>query len=277
MTSNPRVSVLMPLYTPEPGYVRSAVESVLHQTLQDFELVVVEDPSSRTAEQVFREYADPRIRYFLNADRGSLIAQLNQGLQTTRADLVAVLDGDDVCIPTRLQRQLEYLQHHAEVSVLGSQITIIDQNGRKRGRRRYPLTHEAILHTLPRFNPLAHPSVMYRKGPVLDAGGYTFLQIEDFGPSFAVLDYELWARLARRGARFANHPESLLEYRVHSSAAKVTRLRETLRGTLELKRLYWQDQMDALGRARMLVERLMLRLPPKLVVRIFAATHFRRL
>jgi hypothetical protein len=153
------------------------------------------------------------------------------------------------------------------VSVLGSQITIIDQNGRKRGRRRYPLTHEAILRALPRFNPLAHPSVMYRRGPVLDAGGYTYPVNED---------YELWSRLAWRGVRFANHPESLLEYRIHPSALKATRLREILRGTLEIKRLYWQDRMDTLGRARMLLERLMLWLPPKAVAGLFAATHFRR-
>jgi glycosyltransferase involved in cell wall biosynthesis len=267
MASNPRVSVLMPLYAPEPAYLRSAIESLLQQTLEDFELLIVEDPSSPAAEHLIGHYADPRIRYFLNAHRGSLVESLNHGLELARADLVARLDGDDVCVPTRLQRQLEFLQHHAEVSVLGSQITIIDRNGRKCGRRRYPLTHEAILHALPRFNPLAHPSVMYRKAPILDAGGYAYPVNED---------YELWSRLARRGVRFANHPESLLEYRVHPSALKASQLRQILQGTLDIKRLYWQDRMDALGRARMLVERLMLRLPPQAVARLFAMTHFRR-
>ena len=190
MASNPRVSVLLPLYAPEPGYLRSTIDSVLCQTLEDFELLIVEDPSSRTAEDVIGQYTDPRIRYLLNPQRGSLVESLNHGLEMARADLVARLDGDDVCVPTRLQRQLEYLQQNAEVSVLGSQITIIDQNGRTRGRRQYPLTHEAILHTLPRFNPLAHPSVMYRRAPILDAGGYTYPVNED---------YELWSRLARRG------------------------------------------------------------------------------
>jgi glycosyltransferase involved in cell wall biosynthesis len=256
----------MPLYAAEPVYLRSALESVLRQTLEDFELLIVEDPSPRAAEQVVGQYADPRIRYVLNAQRGSLVKQLNQGLEAARAELVARFDGDDVCAPLRLQRQLEYLQQHAGVSVLGSQITIIDQHGRQRGRRRYPLTHEAILRSLPRFNPLAHPSVMYRKTPILDAGGYTFPETED---------YELWSRLARRGARFANHPESLLQYRIHPAAVKATRLRQILRATLEVKRLYWQDRMDTLGRARMLVERLMLRLPPQWVARLFAATHFR--
>ncbi len=267
MASNPRVSVLMPLYAPEPRYLRSAIQSVLQQTLEDFELLIVEDPSSPAAEHPSGQYADPRIRYFLNARRGSLVESLNYGLQLARADLVARLDGDDLCAPTRLQRQLEYLQRHAEVSVLGSQITIIDRHGRQRGRRRYPLTHEAILRALPRFNPLAHPSVMYRKAPILDAGGYTYPVNED---------YELWSRLARRGVRFANHPESLLEYRVHPSALKAARLREILRATLEIKRLYWQDRMDTLGRARMLVERLLLWLPPQAVAALFAATHFRR-
>ena len=180
MASNPRVSVLMPLYAPEPRYLRSAIQSVLQQTLEDFELLIVEDPSSPAAEHPSGQYADPRIRYFLNARRGSLVESLNYGLQLARADLVARLDGDDLCAPTRLQRQLEYLQRHAEVSVLGSQITIIDRHGRQRGRRRYPLTHEAILRALPRFNPLAHPSVMYRKAPILDAGGYTYPVNEDY-------------------------------------------------------------------------------------------------
>lgn len=116
-----------------------------------------------------------------------------------------------------------------------------------------------------RFNALAHPSVMFRKRVVLEAGGYRMPICNE--------DYELWSRLASLGVRFANHPEALLRYRLHPAGMKVARLRHIIRGTLEVKNRYWRRHMGLGARLRMLGEFLLLFLPPQLVVRLFMRTH----
>jgi hypothetical protein len=125
---------------------------------------------------------------------------------------------------------------------------------------------EAIVLGLTRYNALAHPSVMFRKEAVRAAGGYR---------AFFAEDYELWSRLARRGARFANHPEALVRYRIIPSGIRAAKVRATLRGTLEVKRLHWRNQMDLGGNLRMWAERLLLWLPAPLVLALFLKTQCR--
>ncbi len=263
----PLVSVLLPVLDPHPVYFRRAVESILAQTLGDFELVVVEDPAPRSAGEILADYADSRVRHVRNESRTGLVTQLNQGLAEARGDLVARMDADDVAEPDRLRRQCDLLGESPEVSVAGSQLRIIDEEGRHRGYRAYPLSHESILAALPRYNPLAHPSVMFRRAIVAGAGGYRSHSHNE--------DYDLWSRLAVSGHRFANHPEPLLRYRVHPGAVKATRLRTMIRGTLEVKERYWRGGMTVADRARLWGERCLLALPPWLVTELFKRTAFR--
>lgn len=266
MTNNPSISVLMPVLRPHPVYFREALESILSQTLADWELVIVEDPSESPAAAILAHFHDPRIRYQCNPQRTSLSDSLNLALALARAPLVARLDADDICEPDRLEQQCRFLGSHLEIDVLGSQITVIDQHGRTCGRRAYPLEHRSIREALPRFNPLAHPSVMFRRQAVLAAGGYQRKINED---------YDLWSRMAHSGSRFANHSEALLRYRIHPEGLKASQLRAILRDTLEIKRRYWASEMGLRARARMLAECALLRLPPGLVLRLFSALHVR--
>jgi glycosyltransferase involved in cell wall biosynthesis len=265
----PRVSVLMTVLKAHPVYFPQAVRSILAQTFPDFELLIVEDPSSSLAGPLLRSFDDPRIRHHLNPRRTSLIEQKNQGLAAARGDLVALIDADDVAEPDRLEKQVHFLETYPEVAVLGSQVRIIDGAGRSRGYRTFPLHHEAILRALPSIVPLSQPSVMLRKEAVLKAGGYAFRD-------YAVAeDYELWSRLALGGLRFANHAEALLRYRVHRGQMKATHLRETIRAILHIKRLYWRRHMDGGARLRAWVEWTMLAFPPLLVHRLFTLLQYR--
>lgn len=266
---SPRATVLMAVLNPDPVYFPQAVRSILAQTLTDFELLIIEDPSPRPAAPLLRPFHDRRICHHLNPQRTSLPQQKNQGLAAARGDLVAMFDADDIAEPDRLAKQVRFLERHPEVTVLGSQIRIIDQDGRPRGYRQFPLNHEAILHALPSFVPLSHPSVMLRKRPVLAAGGYCFHEYP------AAEDYELWSRLAQRGERFANHPEALLRYRVHPGQIKYRRLRDTIRAILRVKQMHWADTMDFWARGRSWIEWSMLALPPWLVLRLFMLTQYR--
>lgn len=198
VSQTPLVSIVMPVYDPHPVHFREAVDSILRQTMSDWELLIVEDPSPRSAAELLADVDDPRIRHLQRRDKGTLVESLNWGLAESLAPLVARADADDVCEPDRLEKQLAYLQEHPEVDVLGSQLAIIDDEGKPWGYRGYPLHHEAIARGMAISNAVAHPSVLFKKQCVLAAGGYR---------SFFSEDYELWCRLVHRQAHFANHPE----------------------------------------------------------------------
>jgi hypothetical protein len=148
-------------------------------------------------------------------------------------------------------------------------LTIIDEDGRPRGHRNYPIRHEQIIAALPRFNPLAQPAVMFRRDAVQQVGGYQYKEY------VGLEDYDLWSRLAKRDFRFANHPRRLLRYRIHPGGLKASKLRGMIRGTLTVKRMHWLGELGLRGRLRMLVERSLLWLPPRLVLKAFVSTHVR--
>lgn len=262
----PLVSVLLPIRDPVPELLVLAVRSVLAQTLGELELLVIEVPSAgaQPARAILQaELLDARLRIVEMAAGGNLVDQLNHGLELVRADYVARMDGDDLCEPHRLERQCRFLDEHSEVGVVGSHVTIIDASGRARGLRYYPTQHEAIFAAMQRFNPLAHPAVMFRRRVVVDAGGYRY-------PGRAAQDYELWARMAVAGVRFANYDEPLLRYRVHAHSIKTRRVRDTLLSTVATKRQHFGRSLSLRARVRLLAERGALLLPPALVLGVFS-------
>jgi len=263
----PLVSVVMTVLNPHPGYFGEAVRSILGQTLEDFEFLILDEPSPRCARELLADFHDPRIRYHCTAQCSSLVDEKNRGLALARAEFVAMQDADDIAEPDRLQKQVDYLLAHPEVVVLGSQIAVMDADGKHLGFRAYPTGHDAIVRSMRRFNPLAHPSIMGRKGVLVEAGGYR---------KYFAEDYEFWSRLAKKGLRLANYPEPLLRYRIHPGGIKSARLRAILRGTQEVKDLHWRDQMDLRAAARRWGERLLLLLPPWLVLKLFMQTQYRR-
>lgn len=256
----------MPIYNANPVYLRQAIESVLNQTLEDWELVIVEDPSPRPATEVLKDYPDPRIRHLVNPNRTSLVEQRNRCLTNARAELVACLDADDIAKKDRLEKQVIFMQTHPDIAVLGTQLAVIDGDGKLLGYRFYPYDHETIIAAMHQYNPIGNPSVMFRKSLALEVGGYRY----DRYPKLE--DYDLWCRLAKRGARFANLPEFLTCYRVHQEnmSAKV---RGTLLGTIEIKLRYWRAEMDFWAKMRLLAERFLLLLPSKWVVWLFLKTQ----
>ncbi len=269
MASVPRVSVVMAVLNPQPQYLRLAVASVLAQSFTDFELIITEEPSASSGAEILASLSDPRIRHIQRPERTSLVEQRNFGLQLAQSDLVAVLDADDVCEPDRLQQQWEFLQAHPEVGVLGSRILAIDAEGQPVGVRRYPLAHDEIVAALPRYNPIAQPSVMLRKHLVEACGGYQYTKHPLLG------DYELWSRMAKQNVRFANLEQPLLRYRIHPAGSKSAALRDALQGTIDIKLLHWSGQMNARARVRLWAERALVWLPPRLVLAMFTRLHYR--
>lgn len=253
----------MSLLDPDLSYFEAALRSLLEQSLEDLEIIILEDPSPRCAAQLISDLADPRIRYQQNCHRVSLAESRNQTLQMARADYVAIMDADDICRSDRLEKQVAFLECNQDVSILGSQVAVISADGSLRGYRAYPCDHAHIHARMRRSNPLAHPSIMMRRAAALGAGGYSLTAGQTCD------DYELWSRLATKGHRFANHPEALLEYRVHDASMKSRLLRQTLVDSIRVKRQYWRGQMNLGDHMRILGEKALRWLPPRWVSELY--------
>ena len=262
----PQVSVIMAARNAE-AYAARALRSLQDQTLEGFEVVVVDDASTDATAETVLSLDDPRIRLVRLERNAGAAAARNVALQHARAPLVAILDADDVAWPERLAAQVGFLTAHPEVDVVGGQIRVVDAGGRVVGRRSYPLDHADIVRTLPHANPLAHSAVMLRARLLRAVGGYPAIP--------ATHDYALWCELERRGAVFANVPAPLCDYRVHRQSIKRRCTRDSLRLTLEIQRRYWPRPptlTDAVYRA---LERLLLVLPPAVLYALFEALRYR--
>jgi hypothetical protein len=207
----------MPVYNGET-YLAEAVESVLGQTLEDLELVAVDDGSQDGSRAILEEFAatNPRVRLLANDRNLGIAAALNRGWRAAKAQYVAVMHADDVALPERLLRQAEFLDDHRSTAVVGGAATMIDADGRPISSMRFPTASGVIRATLLQHNCLAHPSVMIRREALEAVGGYRFDIVDD---------YDLWLRLADH-YELANLPESVILYRLHPGQLSVLALEE---------------------------------------------------
>ena len=268
--NQPLVSVVICVIDPHPVYFAEAIESILHQTLKDLELIIVEEPSSAEAKDILTQFDDGRIRHFLHPVRTSLIEQRNRGIEYAKSNLIAVLDSDDIAEPDRLEKQVSYLNSHPEIGVLGTQLHLINTEGKTIGYRHYPTDTEVITETMKLFNPIGQPSVMYRKPQVKAMGGYKYRRYS------VNSDYELWCRLASKGVKFANLKEALVRYRIHPMGMKTMKLREVVKATIDIKQQYFSGQMGPNALLRLWVEKMLLLLPPRLVLKLFLRMNLKK-
>lgn len=214
-----------------------ALSSLEAQTLQDFEIIAVDDGSTDdTGEMLCRwNERDQRVRV-ITTRHGGIIAALNTGLQACSARLIARMDTDDRCLPQRLELQHQYLQTHPTVDLVSCQVRGFPQGQVRQGFEIYLewlnglLSDEDIRREIFVESPLPHPSVMARKASLERAGGYQ----EHGWPE----DYDLWLRLYLQGACFAKLPQVLLEWREHPERLTRTDSRYSLENFIRAKAHY---------------------------------------
>lgn len=204
----PRVSVLMAVHNGRPTLAES-MDSVLGQSWRDFEFVIVDDGSTDGSTEMLQDYAgrDARIRLLRNDARRNLPTSLNLGLRACRAPWIARIDADDVALVDRLAVQLDYLQRHPDVGVLGSSCRHIDAGGRFLGSTRHPDDDARIRLFMAFWCCMVHPTTMFRRDLAERVGGYDT-------ELWTGQDYDFWARLLAH-TRMANLPTDLILYRVH--------------------------------------------------------------
>jgi len=203
--SEPLVTVLMPVYNSE-RFLSEAIDSILNQTLTDFEFLIIDDGSTDNGLQIIKSYNDPRIRLVQNEKNLGITATLNKGIHLARTDLIARMDADDISYPERLNKQYTYLSHHPDCALLSTQARVITED--KQTEYIDDTDSDFFYYNLTFSTPIFHPSVMYRKKAVQSVGMYTVPHSED---------YELFWHLSRK-YKIYNLPEVLLDYR-NSSAS----------------------------------------------------------
>ncbi len=214
----PKVSVLMPAFNCEQ-HIREAIDSILDQSFEDFELLVVDDHSTDSTTSIIREYRkrDARIRSVLNAESKGIVGALNTGLGSARGEYIARMDADDISLPDRLRKQYEFLEAHRDIAVCGTNMELF---GAQQFVWRLPQNHEAIRAGLIFTVFIAHATVIMRSAVL---GDHQYRYDPDYGYAE---DYELWSRLSERH-RFANMPDVLYRYRKHAAPNELTLREET--------------------------------------------------
>ncbi len=208
MDKTPAVAVITSVYNGEK-HLGEAIESVLAQTFSDFEYIIVDDASTDGTWNILQFFAekDSRLRIFRNQQNRERAFSRNKAIEEARAELIAVFDADDVCLPDRLEKQVSFMEGHPEVSVYGGFYFILESG------QLIPqyTSNEKIRAALPFANSLTHSAIIYRKSAVQRVGGYTC-------ESVPVEDYDLWSRLSyEQDIIFANLTEPVMYYRTDES------------------------------------------------------------
>ncbi len=209
--ASPRVSVLMPIRN-GAAYLKHCLASILAQTLEDHEVVVVDDASSDATPELLAaaQRENDRLRVVRLDSRSGIVGALNTGLSIARGELIARIDCDDIALPHRLELQVAYLDSHPEVIAVGGRIIFIDDDGDELGSPPPILGHEAIdaFHMTGIGGALCHGAAVMRREPVLAIGGYR----EEFS---SAEDLDLFLRLADVG-RLENLQATIQKVRFHA-------------------------------------------------------------
>ena len=233
-----KISVILPVRNGNPDHFKLSVESILHQTFSDFELIIVDDSDDDSNEKLAKSYNDARIK-IIQGGHKNLAAAINRGMDIAQGEYIARMDSDDISYPERFQKQVDFLDSHFEISLLGTayreipagKVIIFPEN----------LKYMDILQKC----YLVHPSVMFRKS---DFEKYNLRYTEEFS---VAEDYELWSR-AVKYLNIANLKDVLLDYRVnkdslyHANTKKVFEkdiiIRENMLEFLSDNK-EWQDEL----------------------------------
>ncbi len=189
-------------------FIREAIESVLQQTYQNWELLILDDASTDDTEHVIDSFVtgDSRIQYLPTPQNLGITKNRNRGLREAHGEYIAILDSDDVwCDATKLERQVSYLESHPDALLVGTQVKVIDENGAQVGALAYKIADADIRKTILLRNEFAHSSIVFRMCPGV--------HYDETVPIWE--DYELILNLGTRGA-LANLTETMTAYRKHS-------------------------------------------------------------
>lgn len=198
------ITVLMPVYNAEK-YLKKAIESILNQTYENFDFLIIDDGSTDTSGAIIKSFNDTRITFLKNEGNMGIVRTLNKGLTLIDSDYICRMDSDDIAVPERLEEQLKYMESHPEVAVSGSSILKFNDQGNQHILKVRTDSKRLKTHLL--FdNALMHPTVIMRNS-ILKKYGFSYDESH-----VAMEDYGLWQKVSLV-SELGNIDDVLLKYR----------------------------------------------------------------
>ena len=212
----PLVSVVMPVYNGE-NYLKEAIDSILSQSYQNIELVIVNDGSTDSSKAVIQSYADSRIRLVENERNSGIVFTRNRGLESASGAYIATLDCDDIALPDRLEKQVDFLVKNPDYGMCGSYYYIMNGSGKQTKKVRPPTSNRDIITYLLVGNCFCNSTMLIRSSLAKEL---------KYRENFDIVeDYELWHRISKR-AKLACLPFYGTYYRVHGNNISVSKMND---------------------------------------------------
>jgi glycosyltransferase involved in cell wall biosynthesis len=207
MSKNVKVSVIMPVYNAK-DYIEDTIDSILRQTFEDFEFLIIDDCSTDESYELMSKYSDDRIKLFRNDENLGYIKTLNLLLKIVRGEYVVRQDNDDISLPSRIEKQVEFMESNLDVGVCGSNALLFGNLNKKTFM---PTTDIDCKVYMIFNNPVLHPTSIIRKS-VLNKFGQNVYD----GNFMPAEDFYLWLQISKF-SKIVNLPDTLIKYRVHSN------------------------------------------------------------
>ena len=212
MKRNNSLTVLLP-FKGENSYIFEAISSIFYTDTLNINLILIYHNENYEFLEKLKLFCKKYNNVsFIKVDKSGLAYALNTGILNSSTELIARLDSDDLVIPGRFEKQIEYLNNYKNVAVVGSQVEYIDQNGQHKGFSRYPVGIEEVRDGFLLGSQVAHPSVMLRKSAIIKIGNYSEYYSEN--KTSIIEDLYLWMRVLDL-FEIANIDEPLTKYRQH--------------------------------------------------------------
>lgn len=217
----PKITVLMPVYNCEL-YIKEAVESILNQTYTNFEFIIIDDCSTDTTLQICKSFQDERIVIIEKEKNSGYTNSLNYGLSIAKGKYIARMDGDDISLPERFEKQVGFMEANEDVVLCGTSLKVIDSNK----IISYSQHHDFIKLEMLKRNCIIHPSVMIKRA-VLE-----FHSLKYDVSKEPAEDYNLWTKLLLYGKLY-NFQEVLIHYRVHDLQVSQRRIEKQIESSIK--------------------------------------------
>ncbi len=263
--NQPLVSVIMPVYNTKQ-WIWEAIESILKQTFEDFEFIIIDDCSSDWSYEICKKYAqkDKRIKLYRNKQNSWVAFTKNRLIELTSTNYIASQDSDDVSFLNRLELEYKFLNSHENYAVISGNNIIIDENWKTIWHRKYS---DDIKNVILKKSPVSHPTTMIRKSDFLKVGWYTKVKY--------VEDYDLWIKLYTNWYKIKNLDKDLLKYRIRKWAQK-WHVKETIRWTLDCQsRAYKKIKPSFSDLCYHYCLWCLLLLPKDIIIKIFSMIEYK--
>ena len=220
------VSIVIPVHNGEK-YIKEAIDSCINQTYKNIEVIVVDDKSEDNTLKILKEYGE-KITVIPVEKQDGLGNVINIGIRASKGKYIARMDADDIMYPTRLEKQVEYLESNPKCVAIGGQIDIIDENSKVTDHREYAIEDRDIKKNRFLFQPFAHPAVTLRKSTVEDIGLYP----ENM---WKVEDVKFFLILSTKG-EFYNLKDTVLKYRMTFKTESQSKMIDHFKKTNDIRK-----------------------------------------